>query len=319
MHEPAPLVVLAAHQHGVVTMGQANRNGVSRKGVQHRLAAGWWQQLERGVYLTSNGEPSWRARTMAATLLIGRGAVLMLLGAAHLHGLEETEPRFVVVAVPPDRRVRSRELIRVRQREIRTPVLVDAIRVTSVEETVLDLAETRGLDGAVALAAKAVRLGRTTSTRLARALRTRGQHRWRAELLLALGDIAAGAESILEVAFVRDVVEGHGLPVTRMQTPDSLAGLGRVRRDFEWEEYQLVAEVDGELGHAGEGMRRDRARDRRTARTGRLTVRACWVDVKHASCELALDLALTLRSRGWLGQPRPCSPTCPIAGDFAAT
>jgi hypothetical protein len=318
MREPAQLAAIAARQHGVVTMRQANHCGLSRKAVAHRLETGWWQQLERGVYLTTNGEPSWRARAVAALLLVGRGAVLTLVGAAHLHGLEETTPGFVVVGVPPDRRVRSRELIRVRQRDLPRTAVVDGITVTSVEDTVLDLAETRALDGAVGLAARAVRLRRTTADRLARVLRCRDEHRWRDALLLALGDIRTGAESTLEVGFIAGVVRGHGLPEPFMQVPDAVAG-GRVRRDFEWAEYQLIAEVDGELGHAGEGMRRDRARDRRSARTGRLTVRACWVDVMHMGCDLALDLALILRSRGWRDRPVACGPTCPLATDFPAT
>ena len=299
-------------------MRQANLCGVSRRGVAHRLQVGWWQQLERGVYITTNGEPSWRARTVAALLLVGRGAVLTLVGAAHLHGLEDATPRFIVVAVPPDRRVRSRELIRVRQRALPNTALVDGIRVTSVEDTVLDLADTRGLDSAVGLAARAVRLRSTTADGLAGALRVRRDHRWRNALLLALGDIDAGAESTLEVGFIDGVVRCHGLPEPLTQVPDAIAGAW-VRRDFEWDEYRVIAEVDGELGHAGEGMRRDRARDRRSARTGRLTVRACWVDVMHMGCELALDLALTLRSRGWLDHPKPCGPTCPLSDGFPAT
>ena len=63
-----------------------------------------------------------------------------------------------------------------------------------------------------------------------------------------------------------------------------------MRRDFEWEEYGVIAEADGELGHSGEGMRRDRSRDRLAVRAGRITLRCVWVDVVHDACELALDI-----------------------------
>lgn len=319
MRDPSPLTGLAADQHGVVTMRQANLAGVPRKAVQHRLEAAWWRRLERGVYLTNNGEPSVKARLMAALLLVGREAALTHLAAAWLHELEPNEPEFVVICVPPTRRVRSRDGIRVQQRAGVASTIVDRLAVSSVADTVVDLAGSRSLDAAIALAARAVQRRMTTAPLIAASLGRRVQHRWLRELRLALSDIDDGAESILEVRFVRDVIRRHGLPEPRMQA-EELAPGGKLRRDFDWEEWQLIAEVDGELGHAGEGLRRDRTRDRRAARSGRLTLRCGWVDVVHDSCQVALDIALTLHTRGWRGIPTPCSPMCPVAdARFAAS
>ncbi len=55
---------------------------------------------------------------------------------------------------------------------------------------------------------------------------------------------------------------------------------GTVRRDFEYDRWLVVVEVDGRLGHEGEHLAADRRRDRRTAGTGRVTLRAGWVDVE---------------------------------------
>lgn len=317
MRDPSPLAALAAVQHGVVTMRQANLSGLNRKAVQHRLNASWWRRVEHGVYLTNSGEPGIRSRLMAALLLIGRGATLTHRAAAWLHELRPDEPRFLVICVPPPRRVRSRDAITVQQRSDVTSTIVDGLTVSSVADTVVDLASTGSLDSAIALAARAVQRQKTTVELIAEALARRGQHRWLRELRLALGDIDEGAESILEVRFLHDVVRRHGLPEPRMQAEERV-GSGKVRRDFDWDDWRLIAEVDGELGHAGEGMRRDRARDRHAARSGRLTLRCGWVDVVHDSCQVALDLALTLRSRGWLGRPQPCSPSCPVGSFLAA-
>ncbi len=303
---------VAAGQHRVVSMAQANRAGLARAAVAWRLRTGRWQQLRRGVYLTHSGDASWRARTMAAVLYAGDGAAVSSLAAAHLHGLVEREPSFVVVVVPTRRRVRSQPGLAVRRRDGLHLTRVDGIPVTTAEETVVDLAATVGLDDAIALAAKAVHRRLTTAQRLSELVAARRRHPWREALLLALGEVASGAESVLEVRFVRDVVRPHGLPVPLMQVTAS-SGARSVRRDFEYDEFALVVEVDGELGHAGEGMRRDRTRDRVTARSGRVTLRAGWVEVVHQSCELALDVALTLRSRGWRGEARGCSPQCPLA------
>ena len=137
------------------------------------------------------------------------------------------------------------------------------------------------------------------------ALARRARHRHRHILLVALGVVAEGAESLMEVSYVRRVEEPHGLPRAAMQVRD-----GTVRRDFEYAQWLVVVEVDGRLGHEGEHVASDRTRDRRAAGTGRVTLRAGWVDVEGAPCELAVDVHAALRARGYQGQIRVCGPGC---------
>ena len=102
---------------------------------------------------------------------------------------------------------------------------------------------------------------------------------------------------------MRDVEGAHGLPVATRQSPTGQGG----RRDNEYEEYTLVVEVDGRLGHEGwSGRRRDGRRDRQAARTGRLTVRVYWDEIVSTPCALAVEVAELLAARGWAGRPRPC-------------
>ena len=126
--------------------------------------------------------------------------------------------------------------------------------------------------------------------------------------MLALGEVAEGAESLLEVAYVRKVERAHGLPRATRQVRS--AG---VRRDFEYEEWGVVVEVDGRLGHEGEHLAIDRRRDRRAAGQGKVTLRAGWVDVEADSCELAVDVHGALWVRGYREPLRPCGVSCPIA------
>jgi hypothetical protein len=42
------------------------------------------------------------------------------------------------------------------------------------------------------------------------------------------------------------------------------------------------------------------------------TTRYGWRDVYGHPCETALLQARILQKRGWTGQPRPCSPACPV-------
>lgn len=85
-----------------------------------------------------------------------------------------------------------------------------------------------------------------------------------------------------------------------------------IRRDFENAEYGVVAEVDGELGHEGDGRRRDARRDRKTLATGRVTARQTWVEVHFEPCDLAADLFGIYRSRGYRGSLVLCSPDCQV-------
>jgi very-short-patch-repair endonuclease len=146
---------------------------------------------------------------------------------------------------------------------------------------------------------------RTTPEELVEALGGRARHRHRRILLTALSVVADGAESLLEVSYVRRGEVPHGLPRSSMQV-----AVGRLRRDFEYEAWGVVVEVDGRLGHEGEYVAVDRRRDRRTAGAGRVTLRAGWVDVEGDPCELAVDVHATLRSRGYTGSLRACGPRC---------
>jgi very-short-patch-repair endonuclease len=146
---------------------------------------------------------------------------------------------------------------------------------------------------------------RTTAESLAQALDHRARHRHRRILSVALGVVADGAESLMEVSYVKRVEEPHGLPRASMQVRHGIA-----RRDFEYEVWLVVVEVDGRLGHEGEFLAKDRRRDRRAAGEGRVTLRAGWVDVEAAPCDLAVDVHAALCARGYRGPIRACGPVC---------
>jgi hypothetical protein len=72
----APLRRLAAEQHGVLTRPQLLNAGVGPKTVDHWIKTGRLIRLHQGVYALGHVPPSPHARTMAAVLACGRGAVL---------------------------------------------------------------------------------------------------------------------------------------------------------------------------------------------------------------------------------------------------
>ncbi len=300
----------ARSQHGVVSRAQALES-LSDSAVRWRLGSGRWARVCPGVYQTHTGPLSWLTRASAALLHAGPGAALSHRAAAHLHGFLDTPPPVIAVGIPEARRARRVPGTRVVRRRRMVTTTRRGLVVTTPAMTVLDLAELPGVTRteAVAWAADAVRARACSVDDLAVELGSRRAHPHRRTLELTLGIVSEGAQSGLEVDFVRSVLVAHALPPMRMQVPDTVDG-GGIRRDFENEEYGVVVEVDGRLGHEGSGAQRDRVRDRRAARRGRVTLRAGWVDVEFEPCELALDIHGTLASRGYPHPLRWCGPRC---------
>ncbi|HEU5000573.1 MAG TPA: type IV toxin-antitoxin system AbiEi family antitoxin domain-containing protein [Lapillicoccus sp.] len=298
---------LAAWQAGLVTRRQALAAGLSERQIEWRVRSGRWARVSPGVYLTQPGRRDRSSRFSAAVLACGSGAVLSHWSAAEALGLTRAAPREIHVSVPLARRVVAPPGVIVH----RTHGAVDASELwqwpprTSAERTVIDVAAMGTADDAVAVAALACQRGVTWFEALSRELGSRTRHRWRGVLLDALQDIGAGAESTLEVRFVRDVVRPHGLPTPRAQRT-TLAG----RHDLGFDEQMVLVELDGLAFHHDRASRaNDTRRDRRTAGAGWLTVRAVWVDVALHTCRLAGDVGTVLVRRGWPGRPRPCRRT----------
>ncbi len=63
-----------------------------------------------------------------------------------------------------------------------------------------------------------------------------------------LGDVAAGAQSALEIEYLRDVERAHGLPDGERQQPS-----GRTWQDVRYRRFSTIVELDGRLGHEGIG------------------------------------------------------------------
>lgn len=315
----------------VITRKQAIARDHSAKTIRGHLRRGHWQVLQRGVYLMHSGQPTWRERLLAAVLACGEGAVASGACALALWGLSDSEPAMLTVAIPADRRVRSRLLgVRVRRRRRLTRATQQGIPVTGLHQTVIDVLGT-GMDpdSVVALLVKACRPKKSTPTRLREELQHHPLHPLRHQLDALLEAAELGLGSVAEWRYLQDVARAHGLPPTTPQAemvaprhadlpgcgptaPDPLAP--RRFQDFLDEEHDVVIEIDGDLYHR-ERLRQDRARDRQNAGVGRVTLRAGMVDVLFTPCQLAADIAVVARQRGWPGLPVACGENCGIMRD----
>jgi len=301
-------------QAGVLTRTQALRIGVSPDAVRARLRAGHWQRMQRGVYATFTGEPSWEAQLWAALRRAGPEAVLSHYTAAELARITNQRSPAIHVTVP-----RHQHLTPIPGVVLHRSSRIELARYigtlpprTRIEETVVDLTQcSRSLDDALAWLARACGAQLTTAALLRAAVASRTRLRWRRELAIALDDIADGAHSILELRYIRRVERPHRLPRPQRQALAVSGGLTRYR-DALYADFGVAVETDGRVAHPLEERWRDHHRDNAAIVDGLVTLRYSWTDVTERSCMVAAEVARALRRHGWLGAPRPCSPACPV-------
>lgn len=326
MELPERLVGIATAQRGLLTAAQCREYGVSPERVATAVRTGRWSRPHRGIYLTLPGRDDWDTRAVAALLACGPHAAPSHHSAARTWGIEEPwrgrgatrggEP--IDVLVPWERRVetlRGVRLHRSRQWRVRVQATAWPTRTTGAD-TVLDLAASVDLDGAVSWVGRALQREATTEWLLLEALDRRGRHRHATELREILDD--GGIESAAELRYHRDVAERHGLPSAHRQTVAPEAGSRRV--DLRYDEQLLYVEIDGRVGHAGwVGQRRDAGKDIQAAAGGWMTIRPGWRDAAVVPCETAAAVTQILWSRGWQGRPRACrSRACAVRALLAS-
>src|SRR3569833_1174778 len=130
----------AARQHGVIDRTQLTNAGLSRAGVERRIAAGWLHRKHRGVYAVGHPGLSAHGEWMGAVLAGGRSAALSHRSAAALwrFGLDGAIPS---ITIPATKRCSTARLeIHAGRLRPDETVIFDGIRVTSVGRTLLDLA-----------------------------------------------------------------------------------------------------------------------------------------------------------------------------------
>ena len=181
----------------------------------------------------------------------------------------------------------------------------------------LDLvAQSATFEQAMALLADACRSRQTTAERIRGALSARRRLRWRGQLSVVLDDVTAGAQSALELHYLRRVERAHRLPRAARQSRKDGRGPRRQWADAAYEEWATVVELDGRLGHEDSfGRLRDVRRDNAALLAGEVTLRFGWADVLGNPCEVASQVGKVLRDRGWTSAPKPCGPACRLQRD----
>jgi Transcriptional regulator, AbiEi antitoxin/Protein of unknown function (DUF559) len=273
----APVAIIAGRQHGVVSIEQLRRSGISDTAVRERLRNGRLHRMHRGVYAVGHVPQSSERRWMAATLALGEGAVLSHISAAALWGLLRPREGPIDVSLPTRGGRRRRQGIRIHRPlalESQETTRRRGIPVTSPARTLRDLRRAipeREFRRAVR---QADVLGLPTGPEIA-SDRTRSE---------------------LEHEFLQ-LCSRHGIPA-----PEVNAKLGRLTIDFLWAAERLVVETDGFQYHRGRvAFEDDHARDLELRALGYEVRRFSHRQVVHEPRKVAVDLrrelAQTRRAR----------------------
>jgi very-short-patch-repair endonuclease len=281
------LARIAANQHGVVSLEQLHRYGISSRAVSGRLRSGRLRRIHRGVYAFGHARLTDRGRWMAAVLACGEGAVLSHRSAAALWRLLPSSHPATDVTVPGRSGRKRRKDIRLHRSASlvrRMTTLRDGIPVTTPARTLLDLRRC------------------VTPHELGRARR-------QAEVFgYPLGDAAE-----IEPDLTRSELERRFLALCRrhrLPSPEVNARVGDHVVDFLWRRSGVIVETDGYRYHRGRAtFEHDHARQTRLIAAGYEVIRFTWRQIVDDPDEVIAAVRACLTPT--LTQPRFALPAGP--------
>jgi very-short-patch-repair endonuclease len=292
---------LARVQHGVLSLEQARRAGLSDATIRRRVATRAWLPAGTRVFQVAEHEETPASRTVAAMLSVGAGAVLVGRSGAWWWDLHDRPPARVELAVGRDRQVRPRDGVDISRRDI---ARVDLSRhrrlaVTTRPRTVLDAAVRLGLEGGAQLVDRAL-LRRRVSFDDLRATHSRATGQYGAALAGRLIALAGGGARSEAERRAHRLMRSAGLTGWTANTEILLPGYGRALGDVVFEEQKVIVEIDGWAYHRDlRAFLRDGPRQSALAAAGWVVLRTHWHEL---TCEpetflSALTRALATRSR----------------------
>jgi hypothetical protein len=297
----------------VVSRRAALADGMTDDAIKHRLRSGRWQSLFHGTYAPFSGPVPREVWFDAALQYAGEGAALSHQSAAFLQGWRE-DAGIIHVTVAARRTVDPQPDLHVHRTRHWSAAEIEATLLprTTPERTLLDLVAASAPDKLAGLVTDVIRSRSTTAERVLAAAILRPKQRHRRLLVEMVAEAAGGIDSALELAFGK-VLRLHRLPEPRRQVREVLPTGRAIRLDTLFDPYEVVAELDGRLGHStAADLARDQARDNAHALSGRIPLRFGWARVIGDGCQVAAEVATALSSRGWPGAPRVCGPSCAL-------
>lgn len=253
---------IADGQHGVFSLDDADRLGISRSAVKARVRNGRYERVAPGAYRLVGASPTWRQAVMTAVSAAGAGSAAARSTALILHRLLRSNGPIEVVT-PRRRRLRLPPGVVVHTATaLPTEDLMDVtgIPTTSIPRSILDFGATSSPDALAGVVDRAIAAELTTASELARFLdrrRRRGRPGVR-RLEATLERPHLGAVESRYERIVLEMLLDAGLdPVPQYEIFDDH---GRIvaRVDLAFPSARVAIEVDGHTYHS---TRPQRARD----------------------------------------------------------
>jgi len=302
------VAALASTQHGVVTRAQLLALGLSETKIGRWLDSGRLVQLHHGVYAVGHAAIGQRGWWFAATAACGPGAVLSHGSAAALWELRAYQPKRIHVTRPgTGGRIHPRG-VRVHRYRSFDPAtdwtVVDAIPVTTVERTLLDLTLVLGPAGVRRAFGQADVLRLLDFAEVDRLIAAHPRRRG-TRLLAAIAAEHRPDQPLSRSDFEERLLElclHHDLP--RPQVNHRVADL---EVDLFWPAHGVVVEADTSAFHGTWAAKeRDSARDARLVAAGyvvhRFTDRQVATAPETVVAALRRSLSDRARMAGRIGQ-----------------
>jgi very-short-patch-repair endonuclease len=284
---------MARTQHGVVTREQLLGLGLTRHGIQHRIARGRLHPVRRGIYAVGRPELTQKGRWMAAVLACGgegvaalshsSAAALLEIGVERRSGIEVSR-----LATSPIRllgvKVHRRPTL-----DADVFVLHNGVPVTSRVQTLIDLAARHEQVTVERFVNEADRLRVVRTDDLRRALDDHPGERGVARLRQILDRRTFRyTRSELERAFL-PLVAAAGLPV-----PRTSVYVNRHEVDFHFPSLSLVVETDGLTYHRTPVQQaKDQRRDQDHSAAGTHPLRFTHAQIKFEPDRVVRTLRAT--------------------------
>jgi very-short-patch-repair endonuclease len=275
---------IAARQWGVVTRPQLRAAGVSDVVIRRALDTRTWRRLYPGVYFVGVGSLHPYGRLYAALHAVDPDGVISHGSAASVHGsLEYRGKPHITTTIKSGHRIAG---IHIHRRNTLPQVIRrHGLRVTTIEQTVLDLATTAPEPTVQRVLNQALFDGIVDLDRLAEI----AQGRKGARMIRSVLAHATPAQSPLEDRFYR-LIKDAALP-----PPLAQRFIGPYRVDFHWPEHNLIVETDGWAGHGHPFARlNDARRDAYLQGLGLHTHRIPGYELEHHPYRVISELTLQL-------------------------
>ena len=270
---------VCAAQDGVASRAQLMGCGLSGSAVDRLVASGAVRVVSRGVFVARGAPLTYRARLWCGVL--ATGGALGFGTAAHLWGIEPSEPRRIELIVDPNRRLAIPDGVRLHRVFVPKKALQhrDGLPTTTMIWTVLDHLGRLPHPDACRLADRALQRRWITTSDIARRLRDYPGRRGNTELrrIAAQAGDGAAAESerilhrILATAGINDWVANY--PVWHGGALVAVVDIALVGR-------KVAIEADGWAFHSDvERFQRDRQRQNALSGLGWTVLRFTWADL----------------------------------------